>query len=922
MSSAEFTSSRRVIGLMASVMLRHFPLWLGVVDAAKAHDVSLICFLGGPIPAIGRLQVRYFLPSELQAAILYDLVDVERLDGLVTWAGSGAGLGMHVNAEEMNQFLDRYRALPIVNYEGVLAGIPSVVTDTYRDMGKLIAHLIEVHDRRRIVLIRGPQGHMETEIRCRAYRDTLAQYELSGNAALICPPGGWEPEHGVAMIDLLLDERQLKPGVDFDAIVATEVEYAIGAVRALQTRGVHVPYDVAVVGFNDRPEARTSSPSVTVMKKPFYAAGYRAVEAVLDLIQGRPVPDRIEVPAELIIRRSCGCWPSNVAGGRVESTRRVKPMSYEACLATDRASPDETAVGGVLPPTASTERREHVIAAIAASVAPLVPLSQARPCAIRLWDALLQSLSASAQGGWTQAAFLPTLEEALRETQVADRVHPEEGLRQWHSVLTRMVCFLTSYLADAPDSWACAVTLSQQARVLVEKEIQRLEMDRWLKIADRSRILLEISQDMMNAQDISQLTDVLARRLPELGIPKGYLALYEDPCPYVYPQPAPTWSRLVLAFDRQGRVQLEPEGRRFRSRQLVPQTLLSHDRVYAMVAMPLYFAKRQFGFMLFEVGPRDGPLYRALTQEISSVLQSIMLIREQRQAELALREREEQMRTLIEFLPIGFWAKDADGRYIMQNSVNRQLVGNNVGLTLEDIEIDETLRAEWQAQDERVFEGEAIHSENVFHINGQTRVYQQIVVPVWVEAEVVAVLGIMIDMTEQREMEVSLRQAVRAADEARQAAETASRAKSTFLANMSHELRTPLNAVLGFSELMSHDANLTPQQCENLDIIGRSGEHLLALINDVLDLSKIEAGKAALETEVFDLHEMLLGLGEMFSLYAEQKGGTVVFDLGPDVPRYVRADVGKLRQVLINLLGNAVKFTENGGIILRVSVVP
>jgi signal transduction histidine kinase len=910
MSAAEFMSSRPVIGLMASVMLRHFPLWLGVVDAAKAHDVSLICFLGGPIPATGRLQVRYFLPSELQAAILYDLVDVERLDGLVTWAGSGAGLGMHVNAEEMNQFLDRYRALPIVNYEGVLAGIPSVVTDTYRDMGKLIAHLIEAHDRRRFVLIRGPQGHMETEARCRAYRDTLAKYELSCNAALIGPPGAWEPEHGSAMIDWLLDEHHLKPGVDFDAIVATEVEYAIGAVQALQARGVHVPSDVAVVGFNDRPEARTLSPSVTVMKKPFYTAGYRAVEALLDLIQGRPVPDRIEVPAELVIRRSCGCWPSNVAWSRAESTRRVKPTSHRACLATDRASLDETA------------RWERVIAAIAESIAPLVPLSQARTWAIRLWDVLLQSLSASVQDGWAQAAFLPTLEEALRETQVADRVHPEEGLRQWHSVLTRMVCFLMAHLADDPDSWAGAVTLSQQAHILVEKEIQRLEIDRWLKIADRSRILLEISQDMMNAKDISQLTDVLARRLPELGILKGYLALYEDPRPYVYPQPAPTWSRLVLAFDCHSRVQLEPEGRRFRSHQLVPQTLLSHDRAYAMVAMPLYFAQRQFGFMLFEVGPRDGPLYRALTQEISSVLQSIMLIREQRQAELALREREEQMRTLIEFLPIGFWAKDADGRYIMQNSVNRQLVGNNVGLTLEDIEIDEALRAEWQAQDERVFEGEAIHSESVFHINGQTRVYQQIVVPVWVEAEVVAILGIMIDMTEQREMEASLRQAVRAADEARRAAEAANRAKSTFLANMSHELRTSLSAVLGFSQLMVHDANLTPQQGENLDIISRSGEHLLALINDMLDLSKIEAGKVTLETEVFDLHEILLGLGEMFSLYAEQKRVTVVFDLGPDVPRYVRADVGKLRQVLINLLGNAVKFTENGGIILRVSVVP
>ncbi len=922
------TNSRPTIGLMSSVMLRHFPLWLGVLDAAKAYDVNVVCFIGGSIPAAGQLQVRYFLPDEFRSTILYDLADVERLDGLVTWAGSGAGLGMHVNAEEMYQFLERYRGLPIVNYEGILAGTPSVMTDTYRDMGKLMAHLIEGHNRRRIVLIRGPQGHMETEARCRAYRDTLAKYGLPRHPALVSLPGGWDPEHGVAMVDLLLDKRQLEPGVDFDAIVATEIEYAIGAVQALQMHGVHVPSDVAVAGFNDRPEAQTLSPSVTAMKKPFYAAGYKAVEAVLDLIQGKPVPERIEVPAELIVRRSCGCWPSNVAWGRIRPTHRIKSVqaldspAYEGYSTMDSAPRDETAIGGILPSTVSTERRERVIATLTASIAPLVLPNQARSWAIRLWDALMQSLSSASvqEGEGPQAlmakevAFLPTLEKALRETQA------KEALAQWHLALTKMACFLTLHLADAPDSWAYAVTLLQQARILVEKEIQRVEIDRWLKITDRSRILLEISQDMVNASDIPQLTDVLVRRLPELGISRGYLALYEDPQPYVYPQSAPAWSRLVLAFDRHGRIQLDPEGQRFRSRQLVPQALLPHERAYAMVAMPLHFGQRQFGFMLFEVGPRDGPVYRALMQEISSVLQSVMLMRERRQTEFALREREEQMRTLIEFLPIGFWAKDADGRYIMQNSVNRQLIGDNVGLTLEDIEVDEVLRAEWRAQDERVLKGEAVRSENVFRVNGQTRIYQHIVVPVWVDESVVAMLGIMIDMTEQRELEASLRQAIQVAEEAKYVAEAASRAKSAFLANMSHELRTPLNAVLGFSELMAHDANLTPQQRENLNVITRSGEHLLALINDVLDLSKIEASKVTLNTEVFDLHKMLLGLGEMFSLQAERKGLTVVFDFGPAVPRYICADAGKLRQALINLLENAVKFTDKGGIMLRVYV--
>ena len=153
---------------------------------------------------------------------------------------------------------------------------------------------------------------------------------------------------------------------------------------------------------------------------------------------------------------------------------------------------------------------------------------------------------------------------------------------------------------------------------------------------------------------------------------------------------------------------------------------------------------------------------------------------------------------------------------------------------------------------------------------------------------------------------------------AKQTAEGANRAKSEFLANMSHELRTPLNAILGFTQLMHRDSSLTPQQQENLGIISRSGEHLLSLINDVLDMSKIEAGLIALNENDFDLYSMLDAIEEMFQLKAESQGLELLFELTPEVPQYVRTDERKLRQVLINLLGNAIKFTQKGGVTLRV----
>ncbi len=293
-------------------------------------------------------------------------------------------------------------------------------------------------------------------------------------------------------------------------------------------------------------------------------------------------------------------------------------------------------------------------------------------------------------------------------------------------------------------------------------------------------------------------------------------------------------------------------------------------------------------------------------------------ITHRKQAEKSLRDSEALFHSLVETLPVCLFRKDRQGRFTFANrpfcNELKLSLAELVGKTDMDLYPSE-MAEKYMADDRRVVETGHIFEAVERHIgpDGGTTYVSVLKVPLHdSNQEVIGMQGIFWDVTPRIRAEEAMRQA-------KEAAEAASQAKSEFLANMSHEIRTPMNAIIGMTELLL-DTPLNVEQRDYLQTVKKSADALLSVINDILDFSKIEAGKLELDYSPFDLRDSLGDMLSTLALRAHQKGLELACHIAPEVPDTVIGDPVRLRQILINLVGNAIKFTERGEVVVDVTI--
>ncbi|WP_437807048.1 SpoIIE family protein phosphatase [Sorangium sp. So ce1078] len=578
------SKKRRTIALLMDYVRGEYQsgVRFGVERAAEAHDANLVIAFGETLALPGS--------SGTAQNSIYHLIGSETVDGVIV---ASTTLCHHVGIEGMQRFCRSYAPLPVCSIGVAIDGIPSLAVDNALGIELAVGHMVDAHGRRRVAYIGGPVNNEEAAVRAGAYRRALADRSLPFDERLFAC-GVFNIDSGRAAMHEILDR-----GVELGAVVAANDAMALGAIDALRARGLGVPEDVLVCGFDDAVIARFTKPSMSTIGQPIKRLGAHAVDMLMRMIDGEPVPDRSLFPVELTLRESCGC--GNPAGAA--------------------SAPPSGAGRAPLPPAGGRAELERFLEK---SVA--IPAGSLHGWAGELLSALDEELAGE------EGRFLRAL-EALLDAAVRDGAN----LEHFQGVITLLRERFRRGRGDPRDG-ALEETLEQlwhAARVLVGSASVRSEGQQRLNVELASLYLSWSTRSFSTCLSLPILKRMMASELPRMQFSRVAVSLYDDP----------QRTTMVPLFLMEDGREIEPPPASFPARLLAPDGFLGGGERRSVIALPVAFGDAEkFGVAVLNSGANE-LVYDALRLQLGSAVKAAALHWEVvRQVELRERLEQEKVR--------------------------------------------------------------------------------------------------------------------------------------------------------------------------------------------------------------------------------------------------------------------------------------
>ncbi len=543
----------------------------GIEECAKENNVNVIFVIGGPLYVS-------FYPYEAHSNILYKLFDSNNIDGLII---STASLGGFTTENKIKEFVQEYKNIPIISIGTKLQNTTNLLINNRQGMKDVINHLIEVHKARRIAFIQGSEDNYDAKIRYQAYREVLIEHNIPIKDELILQ-GNFTSLSGKICTSILLNN-----GIQFDAIVAANDGMALGAIEELKRRGVNIPEDTLVTGFDNIFTSSFSDPPLTTIKQPVYQQGVEAMKKIISMIKTSQKSEDILLQTKLIIRKSCGCIPKSSAESILSSYKK----------SNERKKDD-----------LSVDLNKIILEIQKSNIYENFKMNP-----ILVQDLLTTFINEFT--GKTQNIFLTKFQGL-----VEDIIPHDQDLGDWIDILKMFQKFSFFYSSNEQFKLK-SEELLKKARIIIDNTIEQFEAFQSNKM-DTTIKNLAIAIDSLNSNfEISEFNSIVNKTFPNLGFNFVYASLFEG-------ENLPSEkSKLFIAYKFQEDFRLPKEGVIYSTKNLVPNTFLNKKKRFSFIIKTLYFKDEvPFGFIIFNYNPEL--IHFSIEHHLSNALKGVFIYEE------------------------------------------------------------------------------------------------------------------------------------------------------------------------------------------------------------------------------------------------------------------------------------------------------